>query len=985
MNIAVLLITRKVVRLKGVNYEILNPLYTLNGILYSFHIKDVEYSLSNSFIINGVQVIGYCNSTILKEYINKEISEVSFLDKKNWFDDSFAPAQLGDIFEINKVDFRNSFNEYDFEYYFRKIHYKFKIKHLGLAYFLRTQNFPEQINTNIDSPDYNERIITESNLNNTISGKFYKKNFGDKVNSLSNLTNEEKEDIALAMVYVCHRIHWILEENLLEIVSILDSNMLYFFIYEKYVTYTNDPNSNGQYDDLTIVDKLVGEIFKDWGVYNDNSSTFAPKDVFPVLDLNLINKYQSSLANFYNSLHLVDEEKLFKYDSNNNPVNEFGTPLIITNNQFLRDEIDSDRRLIKLLSLLPNVSFTFFSPAERLKLLDKALLYGEIYEERSDIRSNWEIFVDIATSNYESFIINQDDTSIFIESDIINLVKSFDNTYEEANLLLDFLLETKNFDEGISITKYERLYNLINDKGADNIAVVNWFVSEENNRGRLILALYEIWQKSKYYFYSQPPGVPLTENKTNPENFFLFTTEGQSYYANYDNDGNVIPNTGSEPILEFASIDTGLGLGLKFTVRYIPNKKIKKEKIIVNREIKLENFASDYIPDIIENNTLADNFYGEYHLYQSISLVGYKVDEDIASQAPKISFGLIPAFLFHYVEEYDRLKNLYAGISFVIEFTLEVGLFFATAGSSAALSLRHLRHLTKLGRIANISGTLESGVLASDILLSWRVAEGAAEIVSMTAGVASSYLSFLGTVNDDASKRRLSYFFAAFAFASAGGAIYSNRKVIKLADDIIAKSPTTLITELQNNYTEVYNLILQVKGKKVAALTDFGTILNDLPIVKNYYDNVLVGPLADLKPKFFEDFGALGPAVLSKLDNTQVLNNWKKLAELNAVERKLFDIISNSDRTITLEKFYVNSPLRTKIEILDINKKISFIDNFKDITTIDFNKFLGNPDLVTDWFRYFDENLLKSDFTNLIKSKQLIFFDILSLIAIILG
>lgn len=970
MNVAVLLMTDKVVRLKGNSYEILDAKYTITGRLSKFKIKDVEYSFTDKYKIDKKQIIGYCKKEILEKVVNKEItSSTTFLNPENWFDKTFAPAQVGDIFHIKTLDFKNHSNQYDFEYYYRLIEYKFRIKDTAPTIFVKTSNYPTIVDNNIDSLNYFEKIIFDNNHNNSIEGKFYKKNFGDKVTSLP-LSNDEKEVLATYMVYICLNMYWIRKEELLDVISIYDSS-INGCIIDKYV----NNNLLGLYDDLlTFVDKLVGEINKDWGVYNNylgtglTSPILEPKDLFPILDIKVLSKFNSALNNFYSEMHLIKEETIFPKDASGNPLNDAGKPL--TTDPSMRVEKDSDRRIIKLLNLLSSISFSLFSPQERLKLLDKALDYKEIYEDRSKVKTTQDYIIEGVSnaflpgsgSVYSASL--PEDTSIFIEEDIIKLVASFNTTYDEANLLLDFLLQTKGFDGDASITKYERLYNLINDKGAGRVAIVNWFVSEENNRAKLILTLYEIWQKSKYFFYSQPPGVVMTENGTNPQNYFLFTPEGNAYYADYNEvTGEVLPGTGSEPLLEFQSVD--LKYGFKYLVKYIP-EKIEKEKVIVTKKLIIENFASDWIPDALEwgHQIFEPEPFGSYHLYQTISLVGFKVDEDLATQVPQINLGLVPAFLFHYVEEFDRLKNVYAGISLAIEITLEVGLFFATAGSSSALALRHLRHLrhfTKLGKIKTVTGTLEAGVAASDVLFSFRVAEGAAEITSMTAGVASSYLSYLADVNDNAFQRRLSYFFMAFALASAGGAIYSNRKVVKMADDILNPNltPTTLLNHLQSTKPAVYNLLLEVAGKKVAFLTDFATRIENFTEVKNFFNNTLVGALADLRPKFLEDFGALDPTVLQKLNNPGVLNNWKKLANVDAVyERKLFDFISNTNRTDTLVLFYGNNPLKLKIQVLDDAKKITFVDTFKDPPIEMINKFLEKPEAITRWTNNAQSRLL---------------------------
>jgi hypothetical protein len=325
MNVAVLLMTDKVVRLKGNSYEILDAKYTITGRLSKFKIKDVEYSFTDKYKIDKKQIIGYCKKEILEKVVNKEItSSTTFLNSENWFDKTFAPAQIGDIFHIKTLDFKNHLNQYDFEYYYRLIEYKFRIKDLSPTIFVKTSNYPTNVDNDITSLNYFEKSIFDNNHNNSIEGRFYKKNFGDKVASLP-LTDDEKVDLASYMVYICLNMHWILDENLLSIISINDSS-IHNTIIEKYIN-----NNLGPYDTLTFVDKLVGEIKKDWGAYNNyfgiTNSILEPKDLFPILDISVLSKFNSALRNFYNELNLVKEETIFLYVANDNPLNDGGKPL----------------------------------------------------------------------------------------------------------------------------------------------------------------------------------------------------------------------------------------------------------------------------------------------------------------------------------------------------------------------------------------------------------------------------------------------------------------------------------------------------------------------------------------------------------------------------------------------------------------------------------------------------------------------------------
>src|SRR5690606_36343942 len=117
---------------------------------------------------------------------------------------------------------------------------------------------------------------------------------------------------------------------------------------------------------------------------------------------------------------------------------------------------------------------------------------------------------------------------------------------------------------------------------------------------------------------------------TNPESYFLCTPEGNSYYAQYDEDGNVI--SGVEPILDFQKTDLGVLLPT-IEVKYTVEKKLNKEKVVVDKELNINPFYYDWLP---VNQFSSPKHYGDFHLYQTITLTGYKSDEDLTNFAPHL-------------------------------------------------------------------------------------------------------------------------------------------------------------------------------------------------------------------------------------------------------------------------------------------------------------------------------------------------------------
>lgn len=973
MKYAVLLIDGRIVRLEGEKYNIYDPKFSLDGLLSSFKVNDIQYSYTDSVATSSDHALkGYCKVTLEQAYKNYEISYGDFVDEANWFDKIFEPAQIGDMFWSQQCNFyiieEGSNAGRDFQSFYRKNDYTFKITRFDFN-FGRSEAYPP-FNGDLFSEEFSNAEGHLYDSEDTFAGRFYKKNFGDKVSALLQNPNTNEwgiEEMAAYMLRISWRIHWIYQENLLSIIAIKSIDYIKQALRDQYIVYVEDTTSIfNTYNTLSLIDKIVAELYRHFGyMYGDNFYTpteFEPKDFFPELNFSEIQRLYIALSNFYTNFHFFNEDTLFPYDSAGNPVNDMGTPLTYDPDEWT--EKDSDRRTIKLLNLLPAFSFALFSAELRLKILKKILDGVEVYEDRSVLFHR--------TLTERLYISEKEvaDNSIYIEKDVIKLIESFNTTYEDANALLDFLIEVKYYDNDGLITSFERLYSIIDDK----TTILGFSPDEDDNRGFLIYTLYEIWKKSRYYFYSQPAGITPNPDGTNPESYFLYDPVGRNYYAHYDDQGNIIGD-GVEPIMEFSKHESDYATS---EIRYSVDKKLEGEKVKVYREFDFDPDWELYLNpqgfSYLFGVGDTKEEYGMFHLYLPIQLIGYKVDEDLQTEAPQLNMSFIPTFLFYYVEEFNRLKNVNATITFILEVALEVGLFFLTSGASAAATLGHLRHLTKLRRVLNVNGALEAGVALDEILLTVRVYEGAVEIVSMTAGVASSYLQFIGTVNDDPTKRRLSYFFMAFAFASVGGAIFSRKKLIGLADELLEQTPPSILSTFPDDVLEILS---EVQAKKFAKLSQTADKLADVDAEHNLglvakYDNLS----PSLRYRFTDDFGALALENgndWSRID--EVFENWKKLALRDIDESKLIDFLTNQNYVDTIVDFYDDDFLRAGLEAVESTKRIEFIKNFRYITTTNFNKFVTNHDLVKYWFRYFDENALRFDFMDLNNIKQLKFLE----------
>lgn len=838
-NEVILLATRRVVRTIGKDY-VLTPLsYSLRGTLMKFKIGDANENEDNTFIYiepsdfykGDAGKEGYCMVSAFKKYRNrdKEFTFQAVKESKYWFDLQFENAKIGDIFRIESVYFVSPYTAY-----YKRAKYAFKIKDVSIN-FLNPAAYPQTINTDINSPNYNIKDDLSLDLLTTPTGNFYTKNFGIKVTAWTTIPDAEKERFALVMTKICFKIYWIVKEVLETIAINSIDNIKSAIVSNTISTYPK-------------IDQLVGQLLITWGYLSGNG--FPAVDILTVNSVQDYNQYYNALINFHSSFILKDES--FVFPPTNPP---------------LTQEQDSERRITRIIKLLHPIALAALPMTERLKLLDHFMRKDEIEEDSEDE-------------------IN--------EGDILKILKSVTGSVE-ADQLLDFLLIIRDGKR----TNFEVLYYLMDDEGLDRYAFIQWFVSEQPNRKFFTFLLYEIWKISRYNFYHIPTGVTPNEDGMNPNAFFL-TPTGNNYYAKYDANGNVV--SGTEPILEFSTqrdeTPGTIYYDVLYTgVKYEPLDELDKEKIIINK-ISSETY-SYYSPYGGGYNTLnSESLYGNYHIYQPISLIGFKADLDLVIP----EFTAIPAFLFFYAVEYDKLKEYDALISFGIEVIAEVGLFFLTGGAGALRHLRHLKHITKINDVRR-------GVLAAEeAILFWRGIESGTQVTSVTAGVFTSFFNYQATITNDPARaalnRKLSLFFLGLTFASAGAAIYSRHRAVKSAKEVLSEIDELSNSGIPHNVPDdVLDVVFTVRNTAAASLTLFRNRVTSLPAselgesnhIADIFNNVFTDAQRDTFWKHFGDKIADTPTnnafwkAMNKTENTisaARIKAWKDAPEKFKLARR---------------------------------------------------------------------------------------------------
>ncbi|WP_298515768.1 hypothetical protein [uncultured Kordia sp.] len=854
---AVIIYNGFAVRTISDRYDISNDMVMgSSGVLLRFKIGTLEYEYFSASDFNSKDIkdktyeSGYYLKSSFTQYkrgslklnaLKNDETESGFTHK---FPVILSYEETGWGFELAKQDDTVTFKRVDqdpLSHYFTNRIYSFTIPpDSDFKKYRRTDQFPNATSTLETKP-----------FSNTATGRFYAKNFADHLSTQEwiDLPDELESDyviikfdsdeespigskklFAKTMCHICFKIYWIQREVIGKL-AINDIETIKVAIYQKYAN-----SNNTQYDNLPIIDRVIGELLKDWGYLYDSVPAIDASVVLPTVpNLKEFARYRAILANFYDNLRYNDENTLFPVNTSGDPVDEDGD--VITTEQ------DSDRRVKYLYSSLFS-DLKLIPIDQRIEMLDRFMKMDEI---------------------------DQDNEEEIDEVDILYLLASI-TTYSEANKMLDFLLKIRDGNK----TNFEVLYYLMDDQRLDRIVIIQWFVDEDNNRQHFINALHKIWKISKYNFFHVPAGVPVNDDGMSTEAFFLdeSSTGGARYYAQYDDDGNII--SGAEPVLEFETIKSEENGNIYFKslstkVTYTPKSELDKEIITINKK-STTTYLNAFSQTGIQELTTA-SVYGDYHIYQPICVIGYEADLEltIPSHEP------IPAFLFFYAEEFDRLKNIDAAISFAVEVIIEIGLFFATGGAGALRHLRHLKHITKINKVRQ--GT----VTGTEAVLFWRGIESGAEVTAVTAGMFSSFFNYQATTTNDpdlaALNKKLSYCFLGLTLASAGKAIFSRRRAVKSADDVLKEIDNLSSQGIPNQLpTEVLDVMLTVGNKITVRATqmindlaaDFPQLANKLLDAKNIDPKLAFelgeiitsrGPKTKLKfdtnPSFMDEFNDL--------------------------------------------------------------------------------------------------------------------------------
>lgn len=539
--------------------------------------------------------------------------------------------------------------------------------------------------------------------------------------------------------------------------------------------------------------------------------------------------------------------------------------------------------------------------------------------------------IDIVKEILEDFI-KRDEIVELEEQFIVRLVLSIAKA--NADEFLDFLLDSQNCIN----TNFEIIFNLLDDARIQRFFfIINWISNEKTNRMAFIYAVHELWKVSKYSFYDS---YQLIKN-----NSYFLTHVDQFYYKTDQLLKTVVLECGR--LDTTVTGDPAMPLQTNTWVDYETDKTLKKDLVTITKNsIITHRYLSSSGKDLGPASSLDKNYSEstDYHLYQSLNILGHVSDDRVI-----LPNGIpIPAFLFYYTEDFERLLKIDAQIALTINVGIEVVLFFTTGGLTQLKNLQYLKYITK------INSALGGAELAEAVqVLRWSGLEAGSQTISVTAGIMYSLGLYNETILPTAKEREaqananIAFLYIALAFG--GGSLYFKQKAVMYAE--YALSDPVGLGSMPSN---VRNILNSVVGEAASSVTSFETKLSDLPnlVEPNIIASRYISYTDEVKRAFYRDFGLINETekdFWNTLNKATTLDNWEALRDLGVLERNEIAIIKETAIRQAYETYYGNLITKPVLEKGKLIDRLAFFDEFGNVAPEFFDKLIENSEKITEW------------------------------------
>ncbi|MXN92320.1 hypothetical protein GR160_13915 [Flavobacterium sp. Sd200] len=521
-----------------------------------------------------------------------------------------------------------------------------------------------------------------------------------------------------------------------------------------------------------------------------------------------------------------------------------------------------------------------------------------------------------------------------IELFVLRIIHSISN--DDANIFLDFLLKK---EDGLT-TVFQVLYEKMDDERLTRLPFLSLVVYELPNRMHFVTALFNLWKVSKYNFY-RPDGF------INQQCYF-FTDEGRPY-VKYSNGKlkEIILEYGQSELDIFPESDIPtLKLFVATSVNYKCLKALEGIFVTIEKDVNyIRYYETQGGGHITGTSVPSKKTETQYHLYQPLTITGHKTQGVVIPNETSI-----PAFLFYYTQDYEKLKQIDAAISLAIEIGIEAIAFFYLTGGLT--TLKHLGHLREL---LNIQAAIEGGIAANETVLIWTGLEAGTEVFSVTASVISSLSNYNATILPEGPERdqqiEVSKTFMWLSIISAGGAALFRYKAVKSAEQVLNSIADGINTNIPSNVLEV---LTHLKGQKTVALAQFQGSLasyNNITAKLNSYTD-------ELKAAFWTDFNSVQDSTFwNRLNsNQQYIDNWRDLYLMGAPERMSINFVSDTPLVNGMVTYYQVSGLKEILIPLAYNEKVNFFRKYSQLDNTTFQKITNQPnrlELIIEYERGF--------------------------------
>ncbi|MFN3444486.1 MAG: hypothetical protein ACK44D_01995 [Bacteroidia bacterium] len=568
-------------------------------------------------------------------------------------------------------------------------------------------------------------------------------------------------------------------------------------------------------------------------------------------------------------------------------------------------------KVVNLFYILPSSAMSIISIPNRVKAIDFILKH--------------------------TFVNQTDEYSIL---KIIYSVQSID-----ANEFLDALVSESNND------LLMRIYDKMDDVRLGRYFFINLFVFEKSNKRYFCEAIYNLWKYSNYSPYLADSNGDFAETVNLNCKFIndALTNNGYTYAAHVEFKGNKL-------------VGGGLGYLVYQNKKFETDVKYKRVQLY---EVENNTYKLNLPPVYTTGTPLLSALNGlsythevsklakaSYHYFEPIHLVGFTPDEELAMpKAPAV-----PAFLFHYANDFDKLKTFDNRLNLAVELAADFALNYFTGGLA---SFRYLGHMKYASKILNVYAQTKKIPPGTSVML-WRWLDVTSDLVTVSAQNLTIFFDYLKKEDPNSEFAKAAYDFFFWASIISGGmTIIANRKAIGSANKFLDEIENLPPQKYAQIPTEVKNAVAIIKGKITLLRSEFDGFLNQAEntVVKNKY---LALPNLESRDAFMLDF--IGTTKTNKglwksfnADATMV-DRWKDLYDLKLAERLELEVLTNNELVLGIMKFYPDAGVKLVLQKTTDSARKAFLTKFSSTSSTIENAFKSNSDLVSNFARFYNDS-----------------------------